>query len=424
MMGIWKETKLKDIADDLVMGQAPDSSSYNTDGIGLPFIQGNADIDGKYPKIRFYTSDPKKISLKNDILLTVRAPVGDFYVNNIEKIAIGRGISAIRINDISLSQYVYYYLNWDVNQFIRLQQGTTFTEIGKKEVRNLKIQIPTLLSEQKAIAGILSKVDESIEAVESSIKAAERLKKSLMQNLLTGKLKPDGTWRTEDEFEQTRIGLLPKNWRLVKAKDICEKVTDGTHDTPSPSSTGFPLVTSKNLKNGSVDFEGCYLISENDFVEINKRSKVDQVDIIFGMIGTVGNPQIVTQEPVEFAIKNVGLFKLNGDKQMSYWIKNYLSSSMFEMYKFKQQAGTTQQFVSLGFLRKIPIPIPFKDGKVDYGNIIQINSKLEKVIDILSMKQGKLQSLKTLKKSLMQNLLTGKVRVDVEKINQMLEDVN
>ena len=238
-----------------------------------------------------------------------------------------------------------------------------------------------------------------------------------LQNLLAGKYNPDGTLSKKAEFKETSIGPIPYEWKLMKAKDLCSRVTDGTHDTPEPSISGYPLVTSKNLKYDAIDFEGCYLISESNYMEINKRSKVEQFDILFGMIGTVGNPQIVHQNPVNFAIKNVGLFKLDGNKDLSLWIKNYLSSGMFETYKLKQQAGTTQQFVSLGFLRKIPIPVPFKGDSIDYETIREINRNLVGVTDALTSKQIQVKSLYTLKKSLLQNLLTGKVQVEMEKIN-------
>lgn len=414
----FQEKPLKDLYDELVMGQSPNSETYNDEKRGLPFVQGNADMDNGFPKIRIYTSDPKKLSQNGDILLSVRAPVGDLFKNNIGELAIGRGLCAIQINDGNLNKYIHHYLNWDKRQFLKLQQGTTFTEIGKREVRDLKISIPHTPNELTAIATILSKVDETIEATKNSIKAAEKLKKSLMQNLLTGKLKPDGTWRNEGEFYDTKIGRLPIEWKLTKTKDFCQKVTDGTHDTPKPNGKGFPLVTSKNLKSNGVDFNDCYLISEQDYIEINKRSIVNQYDILFGMIGTVGNPQIVTQNPVEFAIKNVGLFRMNGNKKLSIWLKNFLDSDIFRIYKQRQQAGTTQQFVSLGFLRKIPVPIPMKNDEINYSVIDEVNKKIVIADDELLTKQTKIKKLQRLKKSLMQNLLTGKVRLPEEFIAQ------
>ncbi len=320
-----------------------------------------------------------------------------------------------------------YFFRWLTSHNIQeritaVSEGTTgLGNLDIRFLRNMDIDYPENPAEQTAIATILSKVDEAIAATQNSIKAAEKLKKALMQNLLTGKLKPDGSWRTEDEFYETKIGRIPVDWTLVKTKDFCEKVTDGTHDTPKPNNTGFPLVTSKNLKVNGVDFNDCYLISEQDYNEINKRSKVEQYDILFGMIGTVGNPQIVMQNPVEFAIKNVGLFRMNGNQKLSLWLKNYLASDIFRVYQQRQQAGTTQQFVSLGFLRKIPVPIPMVNDEINYSLIDGINKKIEIADSELISKQTKIQTLQRLKKSLMQNLLTGKVRLPQEFIAQFEE---
>ena len=189
----WKEYYLKDIVDELIMGQSPDSSSYNNEKKGIAFVQGNADMQNGFPFIRMHTTDPKRFSELGDVLLSVRASVGDVFYNNYGYLAIGRGLSAIRIKNKDLRTLVFYLLHYDKKQFERLEQGTTFTEIGKKEVRNIRLVIPQNSAEQTAIAAILSKVDEAIAAVQASISAVERMKKSLMQNLLTGRMKPDGT---------------------------------------------------------------------------------------------------------------------------------------------------------------------------------------------------------------------------------------
>jgi len=182
----WEVKKLRNITSDIIMGQSPSSQSYNEENIGLPYVQGNTDMGDKYPNIRVFTSDPKKLSLKNDILISVRAPVGELYINNLEKIAIGRGFGALRFEDENLVSYFFQFFNYDKKQFIRLEQGTTFTEIGQREVRNLLLPVPPQL-ELKSICGKLNNIDESIEKKELKIQTLERLKKALMQNLLTGK---------------------------------------------------------------------------------------------------------------------------------------------------------------------------------------------------------------------------------------------
>lgn len=187
----WRIDKIKHVASKITMGQSPSSESYNYNNLGLPFIQGNADMGKKHPIIRFYTSDPKKVSVYNDLLLTVRAPVGDLYINNLDRISIGRGICALSFPSFELLMFVYYtfYKN---NQFIRLQQGTTFTEINQREVKGLIILIPNDENEILLIQERITTVINNIESKNEKIASLISLKKSLMQNLLTGKIRiPD-----------------------------------------------------------------------------------------------------------------------------------------------------------------------------------------------------------------------------------------
>jgi type I restriction enzyme S subunit len=133
-------------------------------------------------------------------------------------------------------------------------------------------------------------------------------------------------------------------------------VRDGTHDSPKYVDSGFPLVTSKNLKNGQINLENTKLISKEDFININKRSGVDVGDVLMAMIGTIGNPIIIQEKP-EFAIKNVALFKVSSN-QSGQFLKYYLESNFVKSKMFKEAKGTTQKFVGLGYLRDFPISLP------------------------------------------------------------------
>ena len=146
---------------------------------------------------------------------------------------------------------------------------------------------------------------------------------------------------------------LPENWTVEKSQVYCARVADGTHDTPKQVPEGKILVTSKNIKNGKVNFDGCYLISENDYSQINKRSKVDKGDVLFSMIGTVGEIAFVDEEP-SYAIKNIGLFKTKSFSD-GKWLYYYLTSKIGQAALDTFLTGTSQQFVSLGDLRKVPV---------------------------------------------------------------------
>ena len=134
-------------------------------------------------------------------------------------------------------------------------------------------------------------------------------------------------------------------------------VRDGTHDSPKYTPSGYPLVTSKNLVNGQIDFSTCSFISKEDFDAIAKRSAVDDGDILYAMIGTIGNPVIV-QKQSEFAIKNVALFKFNNQNVSNRYVYYFLNSELAVNQFNSNSRGGTQKFVSLNNIRDLKIPLP------------------------------------------------------------------
>ena len=132
-------------------------------------------------------------------------------------------------------------------------------------------------------------------------------------------------------------------------------VRDGTHDTPRYVSEGVPLVTSKNLSNGRIDFSTAKLISKQDSDAINQRSKVDSGDIMYAMIGSIGNP-VLYRGADEFSIKNMALFKCVPDGMYMEYVYWFLVLAQEDMKK--AASGGVQSFVSLGYLRNYLIPVP------------------------------------------------------------------
>jgi type I restriction enzyme S subunit len=165
-------------------------------------------------------------------------------------------------------------------------------------------------------------------------------------------------------------------WKTYKLNDICD-VRDGTHDSPKQASQGYYLATSKHIKNGKLDVSTAYKISEQDYVKINKRSKVDKWDILFSMIGTIGETVIIKNEP-DFAIKNVGLFKTKNE-ELSKWIYYYLKSPDAQNEIKSNYKGSTQQYISLTDLRNFPIILP---SEKEYKNITSILSSLDDALEL------------------------------------------
>lgn len=382
----WKWVRLGEVIL-LNMGQSPNSEDVGNDGI--EFHQGKIyftdEIIGFSDK---YCSKPKKISNANEILLSVRAPVGEVNLNNRE-ICIGRGLASIKIIN-SEERYFFYLLFYCKKIFEKKSTGTTFKAISKDIIENLLIPLPPL-AEQKRIVEKLDNVLANIEKLKSSEEKLsilqknfpDKLKKSILQSVIQGKLTEQ--LATDDNVEDLLQAIkeekerlikekkikkqkplpeiteeeipfeIPKNWKWVRANDILD-VRDGTHDTPKYVVKGVPLVTSKNLDNGKLNLSNIKYISKNDSEKINLRSKVNLNDILFAMIGTIGNPVIIKKD-IEMSIKNIGLFKSYRENAINMDYIYYLLLYMQDILKQQVSSGV-QKFVSLTELRRLMMPLP------------------------------------------------------------------
>ncbi len=179
----WETKRLGDFAE-IIMGQSPSSVNYNTSGYGMPLIQGNADIINRKTVKRIYTTEVTKRGKHGDIIMSVRAPVGEISFATFDT-CLGRGVCAIRYKN----NFLYYYLISIEPKWSKWSKGSTFDSINSKEVKELPINIPPSIDEQKAIAKVLSDMDAEIEALEKRKEKTEQMKQGMMQQLLTGKIR-------------------------------------------------------------------------------------------------------------------------------------------------------------------------------------------------------------------------------------------
>jgi type I restriction enzyme S subunit len=169
------------------MGQSPPSSAYNDNLDGLPLIQGNADLNGHRLRPKVWSSVASKIGLPGDILLTVRAPVGAVALVD-RRICIGRGVAALRPNNID-NEYLFYILEASEHKWRRLEQGSTFTAVGSKEVLDFTIPVPTRREDQVLVGKTLKVLHQRVLTLENLRQNLGEQKQALMQKLLTGKIR-------------------------------------------------------------------------------------------------------------------------------------------------------------------------------------------------------------------------------------------
>jgi len=193
------------------------------------------------------------------------------------------------------------------------------------------------------------------------------------------------------EWKESEIGKIPNNWSIKSASKFCIKVTDGTHDSPKQKEKGYPLITSKHIKGDEINFADAYLISKEDYDDINQRSKVHQWDVIISMIGEYcGFSYIEENEKVEYAIKNVGLFKPKNELD-SKWLYYYLQGRQAKHYISFSRTGTSQPYITLSSLRDFPILIP--SSEEEKMTIVKINDCIRSKITLLRQQNQDLEEL-------------------------------
>lgn len=290
----------------------------------------------------------------------------------------------VRFNKFFNSSFFLYYSQSTSYQaeIDAKATGTTRSRISRKNLAEISIPIPPL-DEQERIVKVLDDAFEKIDTIKTTAETNLQNAKDLFDSALTKELN------------------VKKNI-LCQMKEVCD-VRDGTHDSPKYHKTGYPLVTSKNLKDGKVNFEKIKLISEEDYVAINKRSKVNIGDVLFAMIGTIGNPVLITEEP-NYAIKNMALFKPKEQLDSSF-LQLYLNSPKVLEKMNKEANGSTQRFVGLDYLRNFQIPLP--PLSIQKQIVAKLDSLSEKVKQLESNYKQVLADCDELKKALLKQAFEG-----------------
>jgi len=373
---------------NLNSGQDLLPAEYNDDKKGIPYITGASNFQDSEININRWTECARSIAHEGDLLVTCKGTVGKTAILTVSEAHIARQVMAIT-TFIAKVSYIKYYLECQIKQ-LKTQAKSMIPGIERDNILTLPIPLPPVADQKRIVAKIeellpyIDRYEQAWRKLEDFNKRfPEDMQKSILQFAIQGKLveqRPEegtgeelyrqiqaekqrlikaGTIKKEkllpEITEDERPFEIPESWKWVRLSEIFD-VRDGTHDTPKYVSDGIPLVTSKNLVNGSIDFDTTKQISIEDANNINIRSAVKTGDILFAMIGTIGNPVLVETDR-KFCIKNMALFKAIDDKLTSAkYLLFFLRSEQESMKKISN--GGVQVFVSLSFLRNYLFPLP------------------------------------------------------------------
>ena len=280
-------------------------------------------------------------------------------------------------------RFVYYLLKTiDFKQF---NVGSAVPTLNRNHIHPLELSIPSLL-EQKAIASVLSSLDDKIDLLHRQNKTLEAMAETLFRQ-----------WFVEEADEE---------WEEEQITELFD-VRDGTHDSPKQSVCGKYLITSRHLGFNSIDFKNAYLISEEDFVCINKRSKVSQYDILYSMIGTIGLTYLEQSLDIQYAIKNIGLFKTSQNPEWRFYTYLWLKSSLGKEFVNDYRCGSTQEYIALGSLRDIVF------NKPPTEIMSKFNLLVEPIFRKIYINSLQILNIEKCRDLLLFKLMTGEIRVEV-----------
>lgn len=410
---VFKKVKLGEISI-ITMGQSPKSEFYSEID-GTPFLQGNRTFQHIYPVIDTYTKKVTKLANANDILFSVRAPVGDINIAPVD-LCIGRGLCAIRsINNNQ--EFLFYLLKSKINELESQATGTIFSSVNKKTLENFIVNIPNE-KQQKNIGTILSNLDKKIELNQKIIANLEDLSQTLFERWFVDFEFPDENGNpyksSGGEMVDSELGEIPKKWYIKSINEITSRVRTGLNPRKN-----FVLgdgqnyyVTIKNMSNNNIYLnEKCDRINDEALKIINKRSDLKKNDILFSGIGTIGRVYLVAEKPENWNISE-SIFTLRpSDSLYSYYLYQLMLSENVQNYVQQLSSGSVQKGIRKADLIKFKLPI----SKNNFIENLYSNKIKNFTLEIQNLRKENLKLVK-LRDTLLPKLMSGEIEIpdDIE----------
>ena len=382
-----KQVKRKPVSEiaQIVMGQSPSSDSYNESGEGVPFFQGKADFGDVYPKKRVYCTAPQKMAEAGDILMSVRAPIGDVNLAR-EKCCIGRGLAAIRANDDMDAKYLFYVLQHYKDRLAYLGTGTTFKAISREILREFVIPICDV-TQQKKIADFLDTLHGLIKNRQRVLTLLDELVRSRFVEMFGDPQSPDNN---NKKYAMTEICTIidgDRGKQYPKAEDFSE--------------TGYCLfLNAKNVTASGFNFDSQMFISREKDMQLRK-GKLSRGDVVLTTRGTIGNIAIYDENvPFENVRINSGMVILRMDA--NFLIRDFFVQQFrMNLPSILEQiaSGTAQPQLPISSMNRIEMIVPPMKLQTQFATFVHQVDATKKSV------QAQLDSLTTLRAKMMQDFL-------------------
>ncbi|WP_339118468.1 restriction endonuclease subunit S [Halomonas sp. BMC6] len=410
----WTSAELSDFCDT-VGGGTPDRSVEEYWNGEIPWASPT-EITTRHSKyisktkesitLRGLEKSSAKLHPPGTVLMTSRASIGYVAINTVP-MATNQGFQSLRCKKNALADYIYQYITWIRPELEKMSAGSTFSEISSSSVKRLRATLPPL-PEQKKIAAILSSVDEVIEKTRAQIDKLKDLKTGMMQELLNKGIGADGVPHTE--FKDSPIGRIPVSWDVLAISAVCSEIVDCVNKTAPVVDyvTPYRMIRTTNVRDGRIKTEGLRYVTPETFNLWTRRLKLEAGDLIFTREAPVGECGLLEDATGLFLGQRTMVYRANKNKMSNLFLLYSMQSESCQAQLSDLSGGSTTPHLRVPDCSKILLKVP------PISEQTLISESIRSADSLLEKQQDKIAELNSLKKALMQDLLTGKVRVQVE----------
>jgi type I restriction enzyme S subunit len=364
----------------------------------MPFFQGKADFQEKFPRVRNWcTCEKVKIAFPNDILMSVRAPVGSVNVCN-QRSIIGRGISAIRPFEETHGEYLYYFLKSNKEKITSLGTGSTFKAITQQTLAKIQIPFPPI-NDQIRIAMLLSRVETLIATRKNNLRLLDEFLKSTFLEMFGDPVSNE------------------KGWQFTEIQNVCIEIVDCVNKTAPQvdEETPYLMIRTSNIKNGKISLKNVNYVSKETFKIWTRRSIPQKGDILLTREAPMGEAAIIDFDQSVFLGQRIMQYRVKPDEMNALYLLHLMRTRYFANQIEKLGRGSTVKHLSVPDCFKFFIPLPPTDLQTQFATIV------EKTESLKNHYQQNLSELENMYHALSQKAFKGELdlsRVPLAQSNQ------
>lgn len=369
--------RLEEIVD-VTMGQSPKSQYYNNEGNGIPFLQGNRTFGFKRPTFDTYTTLVTKLAKAGDVIMSVRAPVGDLNITPVD-MCLGRGVCSLRMKNGN-QEFLFYMMKYYIPQLINKENGTVFGSVNRNDINGLEVNIPQDSNVQKKIARYLTMIDDKIE----------------LNNAINDNLEQQAKTIFKNEF--LSLETLSNGWKQASLIDIADYLNGLAMQKhhPTTDEIGIPVLKIKELRQGCCDnnSELCSPNIKSDYI-------IHDGNVIFSWSGSL----LVDFWCGGICGLNQHLFKVTSNKYDKWFYYAWTKHHLDRFIAIAADKATTMGHIKRDELAKAEVLIP---NETDYN---RIGSLLQPIYNLIISNRIENKKLSETRDTLLPKLMSGEINI-------------